>query len=172
MKWKSLLASASSRGPACWGWIPALTNGPLRQWHSAVLHGINQLQNDVHLQLHYWTYVLHARVLEKPVQPSLTCRKPSLIIFSACKLYRIFHLMLPPSTGMRYWLSSSMLATSIPCTSTTDFAYIWWFFFSERPKLLHRYLYGLPLCANGTHCGFVKSNVHPTVSAPSLTPVF
>ena len=58
MKWKSLLASASSRGPACWGWISALTNGPLCQRHSAVLHGIDQPHNDLHLQLHYWPWCL------------------------------------------------------------------------------------------------------------------
>jgi hypothetical protein len=55
MKRKSLLASVSSTGPACRRWIPALSNGCLRQWHLAVLHGIDQLQNDLHLQLHYWT---------------------------------------------------------------------------------------------------------------------
>lgn len=39
--------------------------------------------------------------------------------------------MTSPPTGIRSWLLSSVLATSIPSTSTIDFVYIWCFFLAR-----------------------------------------
>lgn len=74
--------------------------------------------------------VLHAIVLVKPVQPSLTWRKPSLTISSACKLYRIFHLMMPPPTGMHSIVF--MCVSNIYCKHISNRFCIYLMFFLAR----------------------------------------
>lgn len=119
LKWKSLLASVSSTGPSCQGWIPTLLNSPLPWWHSAALQGIISCSMVCTCIFATEFNVLHVKVLAKSVQPSLSCGKPLTNTFFSPQVLQdihTLHLMLVPSTGMCFWLLSSIHVSNRFCT--------------------------------------------------------